>query len=313
MHRGDAIGGERALAHGPRHPAYAWLVRTPREHRVELAGRATRVLELEGDGPPLLLLHGWADSADTWRPVLDRLAQAGRRALAVDLPGFGEAEPLRHGPVLPQLDELVDAALGEIAPGGGGPRHAAAVVAGNSLGGCLALRAAERHGLAGVVPIAPAGLDMARWLGLVERDPIVGRLLAGPLPLPRAVVRRAVGAAYRRLAFRRPGEVDPAVVSGFTSHLGSREAVARVATCGRRLLPELRDPFRLERVSCPVLLVWGRHDALVLRGGARRVLEATPSARLETIDDCGHCPQIERPERLTSLLLDFCAPAAEAA
>ncbi|MCW2990833.1 MAG: alpha/beta hydrolase fold protein, partial [Solirubrobacterales bacterium] len=59
------------------------------EYRLDLAGHATRALELEGDGPPMLLLHGFADSADTWRRTLDRLARRGRRALAVDLPGFG--------------------------------------------------------------------------------------------------------------------------------------------------------------------------------------------------------------------------------
>ncbi|HEY6779990.1 MAG TPA: alpha/beta fold hydrolase, partial [Thermoleophilaceae bacterium] len=63
------------------------------EHRITLAGYETRALELEGDGPPLLLLHGWADSADTWRLVLDRLARLERRALALDLPGFGTADP----------------------------------------------------------------------------------------------------------------------------------------------------------------------------------------------------------------------------
>ena len=49
------------------------------EHRLELAGFDTRALELEGDGPPLVLLHGFADSADTWRLVLDRLAPDGRQ------------------------------------------------------------------------------------------------------------------------------------------------------------------------------------------------------------------------------------------
>src|SRR3954454_15327440 len=74
------------------------------EYELELGGYVTRALELEGKGPPLLFLHGFADSADTWRLTLDRLARARRRALAVDMPGFGAAAPLERGAVLPQLD-----------------------------------------------------------------------------------------------------------------------------------------------------------------------------------------------------------------
>lgn len=273
------------------------------EHRITLAGYESRALELEGDGPPLLLLHGWADSADTWRLVLDRLGRAGRRALALDMPGFGTADPLRDGPVLAQLDAFVDAALGEL----GEP----AVIVGNSLGGCAALRAAERGEPAGVVPVAPAGLDMAAWFALVERDPVVRSLLASPVPVPGPVVGRTVGEVYRRLAFKRA--IDPLVVSTFAGHLASKAAAARVLATGRRLLPELRDPFRLDSIRCPVLLVWGRDDRMVFQTGAERVLDAVAGARLEVIEDCGHCPQLECPERLLELVLDFPRSAARAA
>src|SRR3954452_16121140 len=92
------------------------------EHRLELAGFGTRALELEGDGPPVVLLHGYADSADTWRLVLDKLARRGRRALAVDLPGFGTAAALRpHGSMLEQLDAFARAAVDLAAQESGGP------------------------------------------------------------------------------------------------------------------------------------------------------------------------------------------------
>src|SRR5205823_12442045 len=81
------------------------------EHRLSLGGFSTRALELEGDGPPLLLLHGFADSADTWRRTLDRLGRADRHALALDMPGFGAADRLARGAVLPQLDAFARAAV----------------------------------------------------------------------------------------------------------------------------------------------------------------------------------------------------------
>ena len=150
-------------------------------------------------------------------------AAADRRAIAVDLPGFATADPLRDGKVLPQLDRFAAAVVSAAAAEGGGE----VVVSGNSLGGCVALRAAQREKLplAGVVPIAPAGLDMARWFVLVEREPILRTLLAVPTPLPEAVVRQVVARAYQVLAFARPGEIEPAMVDAFTSHHRNRATV----------------------------------------------------------------------------------------
>jgi len=273
------------------------------EHPLELAGFETRGLELEGDGAPILFLHGFGDSADTWRWVLDLLARENRRALALDMPGFGTCSPLDDDePILDQLDAFGRAALEYLAPAGG------AIVCGNSLGGCAALRLAEAPelGLAGVVPIAPAGLDMARWIGLIERE--LGLRIALTAPVPDRAVRAVVAQVYKRLAFRHPGRVDPGAISTFAGHLSSRATASRVLASGRRLVPELRDPFRLDRISCPVLLVWGDKDVMVFQTGAEAVLEAAPEARLELIEDCGHCPQLERPERIVELLLEFPSP-----
>jgi pimeloyl-ACP methyl ester carboxylesterase len=280
------------------------------EHRLEVAGHRTRALELEGDGPGILLLHGWGDSADTWRPLLAELARYERRALAVDLPGFGHASRLATGPILPQLDAFAAALVQDWTAG------EPIVVAGNSLGGAVALRLAE-HGdalpLAGVVPVAPAGLEMPGWFDLVERDPIVRRLLGLPIPVPAVLFRSLVGGAYRQLAFSSPGVAQRQVVDAFAAHHASRAGVAALLDNGRRLIPELAAaPFDLVAIDCPVLLVWGTRDRMVPHSGARVVLDALPDTKVELIEGCGHCPQLEATDRLLELLIGFPEPVLAA-
>ena len=281
------------------------------EHRLELAGFTTRALELEGDGPPLVLLHGFADSADTWRLVLDRLARADRRALALDLPGFGTAARLQPGPVLPQWDAFAAAAIEHVTEDGG-----QAIVAGNSLGGAVSLRVGERAHelpLAGIVPVAPAGLEMPRWFSIIERDPLVRFILASPLPLPERILRLTVGEAYRQLAFARPRAAAGQVVRTFTDHHRTKDQVQSILSTGRRLLPELDGCFDLAAVRCPVLLVWGDRDRMVTHRGARLITEALPETTYELLEGVGHCPQVEAADAVARLLTEFAAAPSERA
>ena len=287
---------------------------TIREQRIELAGFSTRALELEptGDarGPAMVLLHGFSDSADCWRPTLNELAKLGRRATALDLPGFGQAARLdRNAEILPQLDTFVAAAVhreAERSPTGD------VVLAGNSMGGAASLRAAQNADLplAGVMPVAPAGLDHARWLAVIEGEAPLRWLLRSPVPMPEVVVREVVGRMYRAMAFARPGQLDAASVSSFTRHVGTKRDVVRILGTGHRLVAELTDPFELGRIACPVLVVWGERDRMVLAKGADRVLEEVEGSSVVLIEDCGHCPQVECPKRMAELLVEFPAEVA---
>jgi pimeloyl-ACP methyl ester carboxylesterase len=274
------------------------------EHRMRFAGHETRVLELEGDGPPVVLLHGWADSADTWRRLLDGLGRSDRRAIAVDLPGFGTADRLDgERSVMEQLDAFADEVVRYAREDGAG----APVIAGNSLGGAVSLRLATRAGetLTGIVPIAPAGLDMPRWFQIIERDPVVRTLLSLPSPVPESVVRAGVGRAFRLLAFADQGKCDANVVDAFTSHHRDATSVSSYLSTARRMLPELQEPMELAEIPCPVLLVWGDRDRLVPHRGAEVVLDALPGTRVELLEGVGHCPQIEACDRVLELLLEF--------
>lgn len=277
------------------------------EHNPTLAGFRTRALELEGEGPTLILMHGYADSADTWRLLLDRLRKQGRAAVALDLPGFGTADRLdRDAPILPQHDAFMDAAIDRWASESTDGR---VVIAGNSLGGTAALRAAERDEdgrIAGIVPIAPAGLDMPTWFTAIQGAPLVRAMLRSPVPVPERTVRRAVGSTYKVLAFASPRKADEAVVGAFTTHIGTQRDVVRLLATGKRLLPEIKAPFRFASVSCPVMLVWGERDRMVSSSGAEQVLAGIPGTQVELLPRCGHCPQIEEPDRLAELLAAFC-------
>lgn len=263
------------------------------------------MIELEGEGPPFLFVHGFADSADTWQPAMASLASSGRAATAIDLAGFGTAAaPLEEIDLLPQWDGMVADAIRMLSS-----RHDGAdvFVVGNSLGGCLSIRVAQDPALpvAGVVPIAPAGLHMARWFGVIESQRLIRLIARSPLPIPELVVRELVGRVYASLAFAYPGKADPSYIASFTRHIPNIARSNEILELGRRLLPELEDPFDLGAIDRPLLLVWGEADRMVYTTGAERVLRTVPYADIEILPDCGHCPQLEVPERLAEMLLDF--------
>jgi pimeloyl-ACP methyl ester carboxylesterase len=282
-----------------------------RERTAEVGGVRTRVIEGEGGGAPLLLLHGYSDSADTWRPLLRVLAARGRRAMAIDMPGFGRAEPLLRGrPVLPQLDAFAVALLAETAANG---TSTPPVIVGNSLGGVVGLRALEEASLplGGVVAVSPAGLGIQPWLDLVAREPVIHRLLALPLPpavpvpFPASAVQWAVSVAYGRLAVSHPTRAPREVVRAYAAQYRARADLYRFVEVARPLLRELHHCYRLESIDRPVLLIWGAHDRLTPPTAAKLLLDAVAGSRMVTLDDCGHCAQVEDPERVATLVLDF--------
>jgi pimeloyl-ACP methyl ester carboxylesterase len=270
--------------------------------RPVLGGLATRSLEITGEGPALLLLHGYSDSADTWRPLMAELAKRGHRAVAVDLPGCGSAEPPPPGPVLPAIDRFVaDLLAGQVTDG------RQPLLVGNSLGAVAALRAAQ-HGelpLEGVVAISPAGLGHQPWVDLVAREPVIHRLLDLPVPVPMQVVRWGVRTAYRRLAVSDAAKVDPDFIRSYAAQYRSPADLRRFVREARSLLGELESAYELERIARPVLLVWGTRDPLTPPSEAQRLIDAVPEAELVRLEHCGHCAHLEQPALLAGLIADF--------
>jgi pimeloyl-ACP methyl ester carboxylesterase len=295
------LGGEREAIDGAPAEAAAKLRRGP----LELGGISTRMLSTAGRGRPVLLLHGWLDNAETWLDILGRLGVAARPAIAYDQPGFGAAPPLREGSVIDQLADFAALAVDRLAADAGED----VVVAGNSLGGWVALRLAARGRLplAGVVPIAPAGIRMAPFFFTADRIPAASRILTLPAPVPPAAVRSVVGRLYRTLGFADPATVDQAVIDRFTRFNADRPVVRERLDYAKRLRSELAHPFDPEQIEVPVIVLWGDRDRLCMPAGAAELAEMVPHARVEMLPGVGHTPQIEVPERVMAAIEELAA------
>jgi pimeloyl-ACP methyl ester carboxylesterase len=274
------------------------------------AGVRTRVLEVGPKrfirgGPRLVLLHGYCDSADTWRPVLEQLAEAGICAIAVDLPGFGSADALRQGAMLPQLDQFVDAVLAEQT------KHGKVVLAGNSLGGTMSLRAAynSRRPVAGVISIAAPGFVDSWLIRALGTYPL--RLWASlPLPVPGFLVRTIAEYVVPRLLYADHDVAAGEHVRRFTSLFPDYRSAKTRLEQARQLVEELAEAYEgIDGIEVPLLVVACGKDRLVNAAAGRRLHSLVPHSRLLIREDWGHCPQLDDPTALADILGYFTASA----
>lgn len=202
------------------------------------------------------------------------------------------------GPLLPQLDEFV-AALVERYGDPGAP----VVLAGNSLGGVAALRAAQGAGsrVGAVVAVSPAGFGHASWIDTAERLRVLSGML-GYLPAPLWILRQILGRTYGGMtvgqAHRRPRGSRTAYAAQFRRRSDLRRAFAGAES----LLTEIRTAYDLSAIHCPVRLVWGTKDRLTLFEGAQRCLAGVAGAELVVLEGCGHCAQLEAPREIAEVL-----------
>jgi pimeloyl-ACP methyl ester carboxylesterase len=216
--------------------------------------------------------------------VLEALAEH-REVLALDLPGFGESPPV---PETPTPRALAKAVASFLASKGVTRPH----VAGNSLGGWVALELALLGQARSATAIAPAGLWAAP---LLPKRGFARRLARAGLPMIAPVASTGLG---RRLllagAVAYPGRVPPQAAA----HLVRSYATAP----GFR---EVNDAMRagrfeaLERIRVPVTLAWPEHDRLV-----RRPAWLPGTVKSRVLKHCGHIPMWDAPSQVAKLLLD---------
>lgn len=251
-----------------------------------------------GAGRPLVLLHGIGMSSAAWAPLLEALARE-RRVIAFDLAGFGSSAPLPAGTV-PTYENLLAALVQNLKSLG---VETPVDLAGNSLGGQLALVAAREGVARSVVALSPAGL----WPG---RDaPAAVRLT---LKLTRFALRRMPrfserlmrSAAGRTLAFALP-------VTSRGWRIGAEESVAIARTF--RDAAAFDDTLQAAQrftggrdITAPLTVAFGSRDWLLTSKSQRRD-ELPAQARWLRPRGWGHVPMWDDPEGVARLILDATA------
>jgi pimeloyl-ACP methyl ester carboxylesterase len=247
-----------------------------------------------GSGPPLLLVHGVGDSNQMWSRVLGRLARQ-HECFAIDVPGFGRSAPL-EGP--PSVEALASACAGFMRERG----HATFHVAGNSMGGAIALELARSGAARSATALSPSGF-VEGWEAPYKRATLLATRafaraiapLAGPLTRSTLGRRILTGQMNRRGHNYRPHELR-ATLAGVAAAPSFTEMVGELAT--------YRFPDGVA-FDCPVTVAWGSHDFLLLtRPQSARARDRLPGARHVVLHNCGHIPTWDDPEQVARVILE---------
>jgi pimeloyl-ACP methyl ester carboxylesterase len=271
-------------------------------HRlVDVAGVDTYVVDA-GDGPPLVLIHGYGDTADGWRRAVPQLVKD-HRIIALDVPPFGRSARIKQDKLLDFYSDWVPHFLDVMDVG-------SATVIGHSLGGAIALRLAaenpdrvERLGL-----VAPAGLGSAPpwWWHAITARPIWQGALSIPSPLTGPIAKRAIRTFLEWRLFDNPRALRDEI-GHFVNMHGSAGDLKLLLSAGHACIDSYTGKLleRSAELEIPIWMLWGRKDGLVPSLHARAFERRHPDAVVHILDGCGHYPQIELPQRFNHLLRNW--------
>jgi len=254
----------------------------------------------QGHGPPLLLLHGLGASSFSWRDNLGPLSRH-FRVIAPDIPPHGRSPAPLDGDY--RLEALTQGVMDFMDRRGIGE----AAVAGNSLGGGLALLLAQARpdrvkalallGAAAALTRVPLIFYPLRLPGLLG---MMAAALLGPWFIPGAI----------RYMYQRRDRITPEVVAGYAAPY--REFQRRLAL-GRlcrslEIWPLEKVEAMLKEIHQPCALIWGEKDRILPPAQGEWLKARLPQARWHLLAGVGHAPQEEAPDEVNKIIIDFLHP-----
>lgn len=269
----------------------------PSSHFLDVDGLSVHYRD-QGQGPPLVLLHGTGASLHTWDAWTAALS-AHHRVVRMDLPGFGLTGPSRTGDYSVQAYVTF---LASFCQRLGLQRFA---LAGNSLGGQVAWNYALAHPdqVTDLILVDPAGFPVAKpaLVFRLARIPVLSGLLTAldPGPMVRRSLREAYGDPHRVTAELRERYRDLALREG-----------NRGAFVERAQKVEPDRTATLPHIAARTLILWGDQDRFLPPSDAQRFLHAIPGARLVIYPGIGHVPMEEIGEKSAADVEAFLADGA---
>ena len=252
---------------------------------------ASLYMETEGQGPGLLLLHGWGLHGGVWDTLISRLTPQ-LRITRLDLPGHGRS---RHAPMPHTLTELALQTMAAVPPG--------AVVLGWSLGGLVALEAALRmpQRMRGLILVSstPRFVTAEDWPHAMPPEQL-REFAAGLSQDYQETLRRFLSLQVRgdesaRASLRQLRDVLFAHGEPDTGSLAA----------GLGILTDADLCARLKDVSVPTLVLAGDYDRLAPLGASKYMAEHIPAARLEVFPKSAHAPFLSHPDAFVAAVLRF--------
>lgn len=257
---------------------------------------------------PLILLHGFGASIGHWRHNLTELSQQ-HTVYALDMLGFGASEKaVANYSVelwVEQVYEFWRTFIGQ-----------PVVLVGNSIGSLVCLAAAATHPdmVQGIVMLSlpdPSIREAAMPKLLRPLVQAIEGVFTSPLLLRslfHLVRRPRIVRPWAAIAYANPAAVTDELIEilvGPARDRGSAQAFAAIlkAMTSPQFGPSVKSV--LPALQIPMLLLWGQQDRMIPRSLARQFLEYNPSLKLLEIDNAGHCPQDECPERVNQEILDW--------
>lgn len=243
----------------------------------------------------MILLHGLGANRRVWDPIVPALSRH-FRVIAVDLPGFGESPMPEDGNVsLAAQARTIVKTMERL-------RIRRAHFVGNSMGGRLALEMARRGKALSVVAISPHGA-FNESEGRRERIALrVQRFVAKPMShLGSLPFRTRFGRRFLlHLVSAKPDLVPPDVAAFATREFANCEGYdsACESITSQRI-------SGLDRIRCPVLIMWGTEDRLLSPAQGPRLVRRIENAKLRKLERLGHVPMGEDPGLVSEIILRF--------